>query len=130
MLRADVKGRQCGYNKKHWQKPQRILICRFRVFEVLFVVGGSPRHMTDKEHHCLIGNPPMQRPLLLCMWGAAGHPVWVTHEMVFGTSSTHNFCNGLINATAARLKVTSGQTAVQTTMRMWIGTVIFRSKTA
>ena len=37
----------------------------------------------------------MQRPLLLFMWGAAGHPVWVAHEMVFGTSSTCIFLQRL-----------------------------------
>ena len=67
--------------------------------------------MTEKEHHCLIGNAPMQIPLILFMWGAAGHPVWVAHEMVLEDHQLAYFCNGLINATAARPKVTSGQTA-------------------
>ena len=84
--------------------------------------------MTEKEHHCLIGNPPMQIPLILFTWGAAGHPVWVTHEMVLEDDQLAYFCNGLINATAARPKVTSGQTALKTTMEMWIGTVSFKSK--
>ena len=67
--------------------------------------------MTEKEHHCLIGKPPMQRPLGLFMWGAAGHPVWVAREMVLEDRQLAYFCNGLINATAARPKITSGHTA-------------------
>ena len=63
--------------------------------------------MTKKKHHCLIGNPPMQIPLVLFIWGAAGHPVWVAHEMVLEDHQLAYFCNGLINATAARPKVTS-----------------------
>ena len=43
----------------------------------------------------------MQRPLILFMWGAAGHPVWVAHEMVLEDHQLAYFCNSLINATAA-----------------------------
>ena len=70
--------------------------------------------MTEKEHLCLIGKPPMQRPLVLFMWGAAGHLVWVAaHEMVLEDHQLAYFCNSLINATAGRPKVTSGQTALK-----------------
>ena len=55
----------------------------------------------------------MQIPLILFTWGAAGHPVWVAHEMVLEDHQLAYFSNGLINATAARPKVTSGQTALK-----------------
>ena len=69
--------------------------------------------MTEKKYHYLISNPPMQRPLIMFMWGATGHPVWVTHEMLLEDHQLAYFCNGLIDATAARPKVTSGQTALR-----------------
>ena len=46
------------------------------------------------------------------MWGA-GHPVWVAHEMILEDHQLAYFCNGLINAIAARPKITSGQTALK-----------------
>ena len=55
----------------------------------------------------------MQRPLIMFMWGAAGHPIWVAHEMVLEDHQLAYFCKGLIDATAARPNFTSGQTALR-----------------
>ena len=58
-------------------------------------------------------------------WGGAGQPgIWVAHEMVLEHYQLANVCNGLINAIATRLKVTSGQTTLTTTMKMWIAPVM------
>ena len=43
----------------------------------------------------------------------AGHPVRVAHEIVLEHHQLAYFCNGLMNATAVRPKVTSGQTALK-----------------
>ena len=77
------------------------------------MVGGvaqtHDRKITTLSHK----QPPNAETLIMFMWGAAGHPVWVTHEMVLEDHQLAYFCNGLIDATAAKPKVTSGQTALR-----------------